>query len=120
MGIPSVIEASLLPRTIGLGRARQMLLSGNPVNAKEALEMGLVDRVVAPEEVMGTATDIAKDLLGMSRDVLASQKAIVAKRLEASEEESNEFSIQEFIKRFKTPQPKEAMEAYLEKRPPRF
>ena len=56
----------------------------------------------------------------MSRDVLASQKAIVAKWLEVSEEESNEFSIQEFIKRFKTTQPKEAMEAYLEKRPPRF
>ena len=120
VGIPSVIEASLLPRTIGLGRARQMLLSGNPVNAQEALEIGLVDRVVAPEEVMSTAIDLAKDLLGMSRDVLASQKAIVAKWLEVSEEESNEFSIQEFIKRFKTTQPKEAMEAYLEKRPPRF
>jgi len=97
-----------------------MLLSGNPVNAQEALEIGLVDRVVAPEEVMSTAIDLAKDLLGMSRDVLASQKAIVAKWLEVSEEESNEFSIQEFIKRFKTTQPKEAMEAYLEKRPPRF
>lgn len=120
VGIPSVIEASLLPRTIGLGRARQMLLSGNPVNAQEALEIGLVDRVVAPEEVMSTAIDLAKDLLGMSRDVLASQKAIVAKWLEVSEEESNEFSIQEFIKRFKTTQPKEAMEAYLEKRPLRF
>ncbi len=120
VGIPSVIEASLLPRTIGLGRARQMLLSGNLVNAQEALKIGLVDRVVAPEEVMSAATDLAKDLLGMSRDVLASQKAIVAKWLEVSEEESNEFSIQEFIKRFKTPQPKEAMEAYLEKRPPRF
>jgi enoyl-CoA hydratase/carnithine racemase len=120
VGIPSVIEASLLPRTIGLGRACQMLLSGSPVNAQEALEIGLVDRVVAPEEVMSTAIDLAKDLLGMSRDVLASQKAIVAKWLEVSEEESNEFSIQEFIKRFKTTQPKEAMEAYLEKRPPRF
>lgn len=120
VGIPSVIEASLLPRTIGLGRARHMLITGNPVNAQEAFGMGLVDRVVPPGEVTKTANDIGQDLLGMSRDVLASQKDIIAKWLEVSEEESNEFSIQELIQRFKTSQPKEAMEAYLEKRSPRF
>ena len=118
IGIPSVIEAYLLPCTIGLGRARQMLLLGNPVNAEEALKIGLVDRVVAPEEVISAVTDLAKDFLGMSRDGLASQKAIVAKWVEVSEEESNEFRIQELIKLFKTPRPKEVMEAYLEKRPP--
>ena len=120
VGIPSVIEASLLPKTIGLGRARRLLLTGNPVNAQEAFEMGMVDRVVPPGDVIKTATEIAEDMLGMSRAVLASQKDIVAKWLELSEEESNEFSIQAFIDRFKTSQPKEAMEAYLEKRPPRF
>ncbi len=120
VGIPSVIEASLLPKTIGLGRARHLLLTGNPVNAQEALEMGMADRVVAPGSVITTATEIAESLLGMSRDVLAAQKDIVAKWLEVSEEESTEFSIQAFIQRFKTSQPKEAMEAYLEKRPPRF
>lgn len=120
VGIPSVIEASLLPRTIGLGRARHLLLTGNPVNAQEAFEMGLVDRVVPPGDVINTATGIAEGLLGMSQEVLASQKDIVAKWLEVSEEESNEFSIQAFIQRFKTSQPKEAMEAYLENRPPRF
>ena len=120
VGIPSVIEASLLPKTIGLGRARHLLLTGNLVNAQEAFEMGLVDRVVPPGEVTKTATELAEGLLGISRDVLASQKEIVAKWLEVSEEESTEFSIQAFIQRFKTSQPKEAMEAYLEKRPPRF
>ena len=120
VGIPSVIEASLLPKTIGLGRARHLLLTGNAINAQEAFEMGLVDRVVPTGGVTKTATEIAESLLGISRDVLASQKNIVAKWLEVSEEESNEFSIQAFIQRFKTSQPKEAMEAYLEKRPPRF
>ena len=120
VGIPSVIEASLLPRTIGLGRARHLLLTGNSVSAQEALAMGLVDRVSPPGDVTKTATEVAEGLLGMSRDVLASQKDIVAKWLELSEEESNEFSVQAFIQRFKTSQPKEAMEAYLEKRPPRF
>ena len=120
VGIPSVIEASLLPKTIGLGRARHLLLTGNTVKAQEAFEMGLVDRVVPPSGVTKAATEVAEGFLEISRDVLTSQKDIVTKWLEASEEESAEFSIQEFIRRFKTSQPKEAMEAYLEKRPPRF
>lgn len=120
VGIPSVIEASLLPKTVGLGRARHLLLTGNSVDAQEALEMGLVDRVAPTGEVAKMAIEVAESLLGMSREVLTSQKDIVAKWLEVSEEESTEFSIQEFIRRFKTSQPKEAMEAYLEKRPPRF
>ena len=120
VGIPSVIEASLLPKTIGLGRARHLLLTGNVVNAQEAFEMGLVDRVVPPSDVTKTATEVAESLLGMSRAVLAAQKNVVAKWLELSEEESTEFSIQTFVQSFKTSQPKEAMEAYLEKRPPRF
>ena len=120
VGIPSVIEASLLPKTIGLGRARHLLLTGNTVKAQEAFEIGLVDRVVPPSGVTKAATEVAEGLLGISRDVLTSQKDIVAKWLEVSEEESTEFSIQAFIQRFKTSQPKEAMEAYLEKRPPRF
>ena len=120
VGIPSVGDASLLPKTIGLGRARHLLLTGNPVNAQEAFEMGMVDRVVPPGSVVKTAIEIGEGLLGMSRDVLAAQKDVVTKWLDMSEEESAEFSIQAFIQRFKTSQPKEAMEAYLEKRPPRF
>ena len=120
VGIPSVIEASLLPKTIGLGRARHLLLTGNTIKAQEAFEMGLVDRVAPPSGVTQTVTEVAESLLGMSRAVLAAQKDVVTKWLEVSEEESNEFSIQAFIQRFKSSQPKEAMEAYLEKRSPRF
>ena len=46
VGLPSVIEASLLPPTVGLGRARKMLLTGETVDAAEALRIGLVDEVV--------------------------------------------------------------------------
>ena len=45
VGLPSVIEASLLPRTIGLGRARALVLTGETVNAQEAHRIGLVDQV---------------------------------------------------------------------------
>jgi enoyl-CoA hydratase/carnithine racemase len=74
VGIPSVIEASLLPPTIGLGRARRLLLTGETVDAAAALSMGLVDRVVPADSLMREAHETASRFLGMSRDVLASQK----------------------------------------------
>ena len=120
MGIPSVIEASLLPPTIGLGRARRLLLTGETVNASEALAMGLVDRVVPADQLMDVAHETANTFVGMSRDVLASQKDIVAKWLEMGEEDSAAFTIKEFSRIFTTPAPHEGMTAFLEKRAPDF
>ncbi len=120
VGIPSVIEASLLPPTIGLGRARRLLLTGETVDAEDALAMGMVDRVVPVDSLMAVAHETANQFLGMSRDVLASQKDIVAKWLELGEEESAEYTIKEFARIFTTPAPHEGMTAFLEKRAPEF
>ncbi len=120
VGLPSVIEASLLPPTIGLGRARRMLLTGETIDAAEALRIGLVDEVVAHEKVHDAAIDMAREFLGMARPVLAAQKDIVAKWLELGEAESAEYTIKTFALGFATPYPHEAMTAFLEKRPPRF
>ena len=120
VGIPSVIEASLLPPTIGLGRARRMLLTGETVNAAEALAIGLVDRVVPADQLMDAAQETANTFLGMSRDVVASQKDIVAKWLELGEEDSAAFTIREFSRIFATSAPHEGMSAFLEKRAPNF
>ena len=120
VGIPSVIEASLLPPTVGLGRARRLLLTGETVNAAEALAMGLVDIVVPEDSLMNQAHEIAGQFLGMSRDVLASQKDIITKWLELGEEDSAKFTIQEFSRIFNTSAPHEGMSAFLEKRKPNF
>ena len=120
VGIPSVIEASLLPPTIGLGRARRLLLTGETVDAQEALAIGLVDRVVSSDSITAAAGRTANQFVGMSRDVLASQKAIIVKWLELGEEESTEFTIKEFARTFTTPIPREGMSAFLEKRAPEY
>ena len=120
VGLPSVIEASLLPPTVGLGRARKMLLTGETVGAAEALRIGLVDEVVEHNRVHETALETAREFLGMARPVLAAQKDIVAKWLEMGEAESAEYTIKTFALGFATPYPHEAMSAFLEKRPPRF
>ena len=49
VGIPSVVEAALLPQLIGHGRARRLLLTGEAIDAETALSWGLVDAVAPPE-----------------------------------------------------------------------
>jgi enoyl-CoA hydratase len=49
VGIPSVVEAALLPGLIGWGRTRQLLMLGENISADEALRWGLVEKVVEPE-----------------------------------------------------------------------
>ena len=120
VGLPSVIEASLLPPTVGLGRARKMLLTGEIIDASEAHRIGLVDEVVGNDNVHETAMNTAREFLGMARPVLASQKDIVGKWLELGEAESAEYTIKAFALGFATPYPHEAMTAFLEKRAPRF
>ena len=51
IGIPSVVEAALLPELIGQGRARRLLLTGETIGAAEALAWGLVDAVAPPDEL---------------------------------------------------------------------
>ena len=120
VGLPSVIEASLLPPTVGLGRARKMLLTGEIIDAGEAHRIGLVDEVVTHDKVHKTAMDTAREFLSVARPVLASQKDIVTKWLELGETESAEYTIKAFALGFATPFPHEAMTAFLEKRAPRF
>ena len=120
VGLPSVIEASLLPPTIGLGRARRMLLTGETIDAVEAHRIGLVDEVVDAGGLRDAAMTMARQFQGMARPVLAAQKDIVAKWLELGEADAAEYTIKTFALSFATPYPNEAMTAFLEKRPPRF
>jgi enoyl-CoA hydratase len=62
-GVPQIDGATvLLPRLVGLGRALDLILTGRPVRAEEALGMGLVNRVVPRGQGRQSAEDLARDL----------------------------------------------------------
>src|SRR5436190_2585234 len=63
VGIPSVVEAALLPHLIGHGRARRLLLTGETIGAEEALAWGLVDAVGPPEELDAAVERFAAAIL---------------------------------------------------------
>ncbi len=76
LGIPSVIEAALLARLMGAGRARWLLLTGEAIDAAEALRWGFVERVV-PAGELDAAVDAALDaILAGGADAIRAQKKL--------------------------------------------
>jgi len=76
--IPSAGGTQTLPRSIAPGIAREMVLSGEPIDARRALAIGLVSRVVPLERLEGEAMDIAAKLASLPADaVRAAKEAIV-------------------------------------------
>ncbi len=66
-----------LSRTIGIYRAKELSLSGNYLGAEQALEWGLVSRVVAPEQLLESARALACDMRSCPRDVVRAYKRLI-------------------------------------------
>ena len=74
-GVPLVDLGTIrLPRIIGQGRALDLILTGRPVPADEALRIGLVDRVVEPGEALGEALKVARELAELPQGALRADR----------------------------------------------
>jgi enoyl-CoA hydratase len=67
----------LLPKLIGQGRARRLLLTGDTIGAAEALAWGLVDIVAPPEGLDGAVQDLARPLLAAGPNAIRLQKSLI-------------------------------------------
>ena len=98
LGIPSVVEAALLPRLVGSGRAAWLVLTGEAIDARRALEWGLVEEVAA-ELDLGVEI-LVKRLLAGSRDALRMQKQLLQLWEEAPLSTSVAASIERFAQSY--------------------
>jgi enoyl-CoA hydratase/carnithine racemase len=73
LGIPSVVEAALLPRLMGSGRAAWLVLTGEAIDARRACEWGLVEQVGADPEL----ELLLEKLLKNDREALRMQKQLL-------------------------------------------
>lgn len=111
----------LLPRIVGLGRANDLLLSSRVVLAEEALAMGLVDRVLPPDELLPAALAYAHELAhGVAARSLAETKRAVALDLHRDLGTSIEEAARLLDEMMGEPDFAEGARALTEKRPPRF
>ena len=75
LGIPSVVEAALLPRLMGAGRAAWLVLTGEAIDARRAYEWGLVEEVVA--DIDRGVEQLLQSLLAAEPQALRAQKALL-------------------------------------------
>ena len=109
-----------LPRIIGRGLASEIILTGRNVTAKEALDIGMVNKVVPQEELMNTCFDIANMILKNSPNAIAESIKLI--RLAAGTKLKKGLSKEaiSFSQLFETKETAEGLNAFVEKRPPEF
>jgi len=116
VGIPSVIHAALLPRLIGWGRARWLVMTGENIDAATALAWGLVD-VVAPEGGLDIAVEqTVSMLLRCGPEALRSQKALLRQWEELPLTESINLSIGVFGRSYLTDEPTRLMQGFIDRK----
>jgi enoyl-CoA hydratase len=105
IGIPSVVEAALLPRLIGAGRARRLVLTGETIDAAIALAWGLVD-IVAPAETLDAAVEsLARPILAAGPHAIRLQKSLILDWEELPAEAGIARGIDAFVSAFDTDEP---------------
>jgi enoyl-CoA hydratase len=109
-----------LARATTLGFAKELILTGRPVDADEAEQRGLVNAVFEPGELMTRAIETARLLAAKSPVALAAAKATVNRALGGDHEENLRREADDFGELFATEDAKEGLTAFAEKREPRF
>jgi enoyl-CoA hydratase len=105
IGIPSVVEAALLPKLIGHGRARRLLLTGETIGAEEALSWGLVDAVASPGDLDDAVERLARSILAGGPRAVRLQKSLILEWEELPTAAAIERGIDCFVGAFDTDEP---------------
>ncbi|MBA3811359.1 MAG: enoyl-CoA hydratase/isomerase family protein [Caulobacteraceae bacterium] len=117
LGIPSVVEAALLPGLVGWGRAREMLLLGETFDADAALRMGLVDAVVPAAGLDAAVEARLASLLVAGPRAVRLQKALIRAWEDLPLKDAIAAGADAFAAAFKMDEPGRMMAAWRAKRP---
>ncbi|AET68084.1 enoyl-CoA hydratase/carnithine racemase [Desulfosporosinus orientis DSM 765] len=118
--IPGAGGTQRLPRLIGIGRAKELIFSGAFIKADEALQIGLVNKVVPPDQLSAETQKMAKRFADQGAVALRLAKAAVNEGLRMDLEAGLEYEHKCFSLLFATEDQKEGMKAFMEKRPAKF
>lgn len=118
--IPGTGGTQRLPRLIGKGRAAELILTGDPIGADEALAMGLVNQVVPDDQVVPSAEALAARMMINAPVAVEMAKDAVEIGKDLPLEHAVQYSQKNCMACFSTADMKEGTSAFLEKRKPKF
>jgi len=105
IGLPSVVEAALLPALIGPARTRRLLLTGENITAAEALAWGLVDEVVPADRLDQATEELAAAILAAGPQAVRLQKSLILDWEDMSTTAAVDRGIDGFVEAFATDEP---------------
>ena len=109
-----------IARAVMPKKAMEMLLTGDPISAQEALEFGLVNRVVPPEELETTVMDLARKISSASSQTLAIGKPAFYRQLEMDRPAAYKFAQGVMVENLMAEDAHEGITAFLDKRDPKW
>ena len=118
--IPGFSGTYRLPKLVGQGIAKELIYTGKMIGADEALRIGLVNQVVAPEELAGAVDALVNAILKNAPIAVGFAKACINENYDLDVDESIALENRYFAKCFATDDQKEGMDAFLHKRPAVF
>ncbi len=118
--IPGSGGTQRLQRLIGLAKAKELIFTGEVIDAQAALQIGLVNRVVPVSSLMEEAERLAKKMVDLGGVALGLAKAAVNFGSRVGLAEALQYEIECFSQCFATKDQEEGMAAFLERRKPRF
>lgn len=118
--IPGFAGTQRLSRLVGKGQAKMLVFSGDIIDAKEALRIGLVQQIVSPENLLDAAKTLANKIISRAPLAVRQAKEVINRGLEMESEQSYALEAEAFGICFTTKDQREGMEAFLNKRKPEF
>lgn len=116
VGIPSVIHAVLLPRLIGSGAANWLMLTGERIDARQALQWGLLQFATPLDSLDELVEKTVAAIVSAGPEAIRSQKLLLRYWETSSIEEGIDLSIEHFARAYETDEPKRYMAPFLERR----
>lgn len=113
VGIPSVIEAALLPRLIGWGKASYLIYTGMTIDVRTARDWGFIERMVTSDSLFEIAEDVATEIARAGPAAIRIQKQLLKVWEEEPLEEGIEAGIQAFSAAYETGEPQAMMQNFL-------
>jgi enoyl-CoA hydratase/carnithine racemase len=118
--VPEFGSSYSVPAQIGHIRAAELLLLGLPFDARRAAELGFVTQVVPDQSLLATATETARTLAAKPAAALRASKRLMKRPFREQIKAAMEAENQEFSAQLRSEDAREALTAFLEKRPPDF
>jgi enoyl-CoA hydratase/carnithine racemase len=113
LGVPSVVEAALLPQLIGWGRTRQWLLTGDRIDATTAASWGLVETVVPPDQLDAAVERLVASILASGANAVRLQKVLIAEWEDLPLPQAIQRGIERFAEAWQNDEPRLLMGEFV-------